>query len=100
MRYFYVTQFSVTVATLHECVYLPIGSTTHAIIACTIAATDNNSKLRHLGGRDGCDHFGTMFGNATGLNVSSNHKTRYVLQEDERNFTFCAELNEMGRLFG
>lgn len=77
-----------------------VSAAAHAIVARTVAAADDNGELGHIGAGNSSHKLGAVLGNTLTLGSRAHHEARNVLQEDERDTTLRAELNEVCTLHG
>src|SRR5690606_23857215 len=71
------------------------GPTAHAVVTRAERTADDHGELWHGGGGNGGNHLRTMPGNALVLVFAPHHEARDVLQEDERNASLAAQLDEV-----
>ncbi len=77
-----------------------VRATAHAIVAGAVAAADDNGELGHVGAGDSGNKLGAVLGDTFAFGSRADHEARDILQEDERDATLGAELNEVGTLDG
>lgn len=77
-----------------------VGTPAHAVVSGTIGTANNNGEFRNICASNGSDELGTVLGNTITLRGGADHEAGDVLQEDKRDTTLRAELNEMGSFDG
>lgn len=77
---------------------MPVGSTTHAVVARTKGATNNNSEFGNLSTGHCSNHLGTVLGNALSLILRADHEAGNVLKEEKGDATLSTELNKVRAL--
>src|SRR5699024_1312677 len=82
----------------HEQKAWRIGTTAHRIVASTKGAADDYSDLWNPSGRNSGHHFGAVFRDSAGFVVLADHKTRNILEKEQRNAALVGELYEVSTL--
>ncbi len=71
------------------------GSLPHPIITRAGASTYDDSEFGHVGTCDCRDELGAVLGYAALFGVGADHEATDVLEEDERDASLSAKLNEV-----
>ncbi len=71
------------------------GSLPHPIITRPCASAHNDSEFGHVGTCDCRDELGAVLGYAAFFGVGADHEAADVLEEDERDASLSAELDEV-----
>src|SRR5579864_2632180 len=73
-----------------------IGFSAHCIVACAIGIAGDKGEFRYDGICYGIDHLGSVFDNSAMLTPGSYHKTRNILEKDER-YEFLIAIHDKPR---